>query len=113
MTASLSRSFHRSKTILVLGIGAALGACDGSGELRTVTVYVPSTLGIGSSGSGSASYQAFGDFEPSAQQTAGLASVGLSLGSLPAATRSMVVTLVASTWEGVTLVPPDGPVNVL
>src|SRR5580658_2189331 len=113
MRAFVSRFLHRSKGILVLGIVAAPNACQGSGESRSVTVYVPSTLGPIPSGVASASYQAFGDFEPSTQQTAGLASVGLSLQSLPAAARSMVVTLIDSTWEGVTLVPPDGPVNIL
>jgi hypothetical protein len=115
MTVLAWASLHRSKGILILGIVRALCACQGSGASQTVTVYVPTTLqGLPLAGD-SAFYQGFGDFEPSVQETetASLAATGLALSSLPAATRSMLVTLIGSTLEGVALVPASGPVNVL
>jgi hypothetical protein len=97
-----------------LGILAAVGACQGSPPQQVVTVYVPSPLPGTLT---NAFYQAYGDFEPTASATyslnASLLSAGTPLTGLPAATRSLVVSLVGSTSEGVSLVPASGPVNVL
>ncbi len=106
-------SFHGSKAsapwgLLALGL-AAFAACGTKSDPRVVTVYTPIACPVAASVN--ATCEATGDFSPPADQAISLTSAGASLSELPPAARSMLVE--ATGFEGVSLVDPAGPVDVL
>jgi hypothetical protein len=92
--------------LIALGWAAA---CATKSEPRAVTVYTPNACPA--QPTAQATYQATGDFSPPVEQVTSLASVGVSLAELPPAARSISVE--AGSFEGVSLVDPTGPVDVL
>jgi hypothetical protein len=96
-----------------MGLAAGV-ACGTKSAPRGVTVYVPLECPLAASAT--ATCEATGDFSPPALQSLPLANAGVTLSSLPPASRSMTLetkNVAGSSFEGVSLVDPTGPVDVL
>jgi hypothetical protein len=102
-------SIHRSKAWVPWGLLAMGLACGTKNEPRIVSLYTPKACLVAPSAK--ATYLATGDFSPPYEQSISLASVGESLSSLPSNAESMLVE--AEAFEGVSLIDPTGPVDVL
>jgi hypothetical protein len=114
------RSPHRSKTIWILGIlsVAVVGACATAQQSQQVWVYLPTCAGADAAppfASAQATYFPTGDFPlVDGGVMSRMNATGSALG-IPASSRSLEVTVtsVGAAWEGVSLVPDGGQVNVL
>lgn len=104
--------FERSKARALCGLHAiALTCCGGCGKSQPRAVTVNEPVACPAPSTAQALFQATGDFPLEPEQAISLVSVGAPLPSLPAATRSVIAEVGSS--EGVSLVDPAGPVDVL